>query len=590
MLELNDQKNEIDPCAPCVADALLPTKSENLPELATRLEKNYPLTVAAFRKMEGGLSHLQYVTALEERWKKVSAGHKADTNEILRYVRAWDLPIAQAQFDIVYCGGVLGLFSAAVMARKGYKVAVLDQRRVGTSHREWNISDEELGKFVEAGLFSRSEIEQAVAGRYEQGLVKFHAGDIPEKPAELWLKGVLDVAIDLGKLLEMARQKFEAAGGICLDYRALQRVYITRKGAVRATVEVINQAGAIERYGSRLVVNALGAISPLSLILQDGKPFDGVCPTVGTTASGFKVGTSEREVNLTSGDILVTIAHAQKNRQLIWEGFPGRDGEMTTYLFYYDLVGPELAAEQSLLDLFEAYFELLDTYKDLEPNFRHLKPVYGYIPARHHRKLGSASRRGIISVGDATSPQSALTFCGFGSQVRNLPRLTRLLEIALDSNLLEEKHLRQIGAHQSNISLVWFFSRFMQPVKPAARPADVNRLMNSFCRVLNQVGPEVSRRFFQDKSGLRDYLRLLLMTAARSPRVLGLAFETLSGQELSNWGIGLFRFSREALYRHLYRRFQKPLLKLEKQWSKTKPAWALALAARREEWQAAGLL
>ena len=36
-----------------------------------------------------------------------------------------------------------------------------------------------------------------------------------------------------------------------------------------------------------------------------------------------------------------------------------------------------------LLDLFEDYFTLLPTYKRPGPEFQHLKPVYGYIPARH---------------------------------------------------------------------------------------------------------------------------------------------------------------------------------------------------------------
>jgi len=583
-----------DGCSPCAAEAVLPEARYLQPNhLAERLAEKFPRTVEAFRTMEGGLQHLAYISALEERWKKVGSGIVPRVGEIIQSVPSRDdLPPAQADYDLVYCGGVLGLFSAAVMARKGYKVLVFDQRRVGTSHREWNISDEELEKFVEAGLFTPSEIEQAVAGRYSRGVVRFHSQNIPEQPAELWLDRVLDVAIDLGTLLEMARQKFEEAGGVALDFRSFQKVYVTEQGLVRSVVEVLNAEGQVERFGARLTVNALGSISPLSLVLQDGRPFDGVCPTVGSTARNFKMGIGLNEVEEDLGDVLVTVEHAQKDRQYIWEGFPGKHGEMTVYLFYYDTVSPEKAVSQSLLELFEDYFELLETYKAPAEGFAHLKPVYGYIPARHHQpKIGSASHRGIISVGDATSPQSALTFCGFGSQVRNLPRLTRLLDMALTNELLEEKHLSSIGAHQTNINLVWVFSRFMQPVNPARRPNDVNRMMNVFCAALTKCGPELTKRFFQDKIRWNDYNKLTLMTAWYCPRVYPLTLEVLGLKGTGQWALDYLKLTRETLLCKLYSVLgQKRQQFLENWATRRNPELGLKIAARREEWQACGWL
>lgn len=582
----------IEECGPCVADAVL-VGGKSGTELAEKLEGTYPLTIAALRTMEGGLTHLEYIVALQERWQKLAKGQLPIEGEVLVSVpNTAALPKTDRDFDIIYCGGVLGLFSAAVLARMGWKVMVFDQRRVGTSHREWNISDEELARFVEVGLFSRAELEQAVSSRYQRGLVKFYGEGIPEPEAELWLENVLDVALDLGKLLEMARAKFEAAGGVALDLRALKKLYITEYGTVRSVVEVENREGQIERYSARLTINALGAISPLSLLLQGGKPFDGVCPTVGSTALNFQSGTGPLEVDTNLGDVLVSVAHAQKNRQLIWEGFPGKDDEMTVYVFYYDLVSPEKADAQSLLDLFEAYFELLPSYKNLGPDFAHLKPVYGYIPARHHRPAGgSASHRGILSVGDATSPQSSLTFCGFGSQVRNLPRLSALLDYALKHDLLEADQLRSIGAHQANISQMWVFSRFMQPSKPGSHPEDVNRVMNVFCATLNQIGPEVTRRFFQDKIGWHDYNKVILSTARRYPRVFPISFEVLGLKGIGHWAIDYLIFSRESFYRTLYQKLGKKIQnKLQSFLEKRRPKLALSLAARREEWIASGLL
>src|SRR4051812_39171718 len=126
----------VDNCAPCAAEAVISTPTSASPQdLAAQLEIRYPLTVNALRRMEGGLLHLEYILNLEERWQKIARGENPLETEVLRYVPATEMPVAEAAYDLVYCGGVLGLFSAAVMARQGYRVAVFDQRRVGTSHR-----------------------------------------------------------------------------------------------------------------------------------------------------------------------------------------------------------------------------------------------------------------------------------------------------------------------------------------------------------------------------------------------------------------------------------------------------------------------
>jgi hypothetical protein len=58
------------------------------------------------------------------------------------------------------------------------------------------------------------------------------------------------------------------------------------------------------------------------------------------------------------------------------------------------------------------------------------KPTFGYIPG--HFSVSSGDRvvafDRLIAIGDAASLQSPLIFTGFGSLVRNLPRLTHLLD------------------------------------------------------------------------------------------------------------------------------------------------------------------
>jgi lycopene cyclase CruA len=58
------------------------------------------------------------------------------------------------------------------------------------------------------------------------------------------------------------------------------------------------------------------------------------------------------------------------------------------------------------------------------------KPTFGYIPG--HFSVSSSDRvvafDRLIAIDDAASLQSPLIFTGFGSLVRNLPRLTHLLD------------------------------------------------------------------------------------------------------------------------------------------------------------------
>src|SRR4029079_8183930 len=133
------------------------------------------------------------------------------------------------------------------------------------------------------------------------------------------------------------------------------------------------------------------------------------------------------------------------------------------------------AKQQSLLDLFEQYFTLLPTYRTLDASARHIKPLFGYIPAKHGR-TGRTASRGLICLGDSAAGQSPLTFCGFGSFVRHIGRVSHLLRYALHHDLLDEKHLRTISPHQANLRVAWVFSRFMQPQLGDA--SSVNRLMN----------------------------------------------------------------------------------------------------------------
>jgi lycopene cyclase CruA len=579
------------------------------------LAARYPRTVATFAEM-GGLDHLDQIARLDTAWERIRQGAGAHFDDSV-YAQA---PIADPEsldFDLIYAGGGLGLLHAAVMAQRGCRVMLFDRGQVGCAHREWNISREELAALVEVGFCTWDDLHDVIMAEYEAGVVRFYAPD-PARAAELRMRDVLNVALDAGALLRLARRKLEAAGGVVLDGRAFRRVVASPAGPVAVRVELAGEGGAAEHYTARLLLDGMGSDSLLALRRFGGQPFAGVCPTVGTVAVGFAAGSAPDEHNPHVGDILISVADAQRGQQYLWEGFPGRGDELTVYLFYYDTLtndqGPTTnihhlrpsfvvrrssavgrssfvvrRSSPSLMQLFEDYFTLLPAYKRPGPAFRHVKPVYGYIPARHSlRRQEAPLLRGVLPIGDSAAQQSPLTFCGFGSHVRNLPRTTSLLREALRQNLLEPRHLGPVSAYQVNVSLNWVFSRFMQPW---VAPDDVNRLQNVFVRVLNDLGEARARRFFRDRMRWGDYHRMVLGMFRRYPRIVGIAWRVLGAAGVRRWVTDYLVYSAAALAAACARLpGERGRALIVASLSRIAPALGFRLRARFAEWRAMGWL
>ncbi|NOK58352.1 MAG: Dehydrogenase (flavoprotein) [Chloroflexi bacterium AL-W] len=587
---------------------------DSLPVLA-EIAQQYPHTFEAFTRMNA-VDHLERVGRLDQTWSNIRAatasGNGVMSSEALDGVyEVGALPNQDyaGSYDLIYAGGGLGLLHAVIMAQcYGYRVLLFDRSEVGCAHREWNISREELAALVSVGFCTWAELRPIVMTEYDTGVVRFHAGT-QANSAELWMKDVLDVALDAGTLLRLARQKLEAAGGVILDHRLFRQVRVTAAGPVHVAVDVANVQGAVETYRGRLLLDGMGSISPLALRRFAGQPFAGVCPTVGTVVSGLVEGDAPNEHNPRIGDILLSVADAQRGQQYMWEGFPGRDDELTVYLFYYDALNTRTAKTSqtlsangqnsthpkasyvrqspNLLELFEDYFALLPTYKLPGPDFQHVKPVYGYIPGRHSVNRQEAPLlRGVLPVGDSAAQQSPLTFCGFGSHVRNLDRTTSLLDETLRQDLLEPHTLRVVNAYQINVSLNWVFSRFMQPWGTLH---DVNLLQNIFLGVLNDLGEDFARRFFRDQMVWSDYHQMLLGVFWRYPRIVLIAWQVLGPDGVRQWISDYLVYSCAALvawWGHQIGRTR--LLTLAETLSRVAPRVGLRLRSALAEWKAMG--
>ncbi|WP_149402778.1 hypothetical protein [Dictyobacter arantiisoli] len=524
-----------------------------------QLASQYPHLAQAFARIPQGEIHLKRLHDLNTSWQQLllSGSQRKYTEVVVTETR----PVLPAQdtFDIIYAGGGLNLLNAAVMTQRyALRVLVFDRFTVGAVHREWNISRAELQELLDCGLLTRAELESVILCEYQDGFVRFHAAHIQVPATELHLKDVLNIAIDAEKLTALCVKKIQehqsATGrtNLILHHTTFERCAV--QPAQHVCVDVRDAAGSLHSYGAQLLIDGMGSTSPIACQLNCGRPFSLVCPTVGTVARGYKAGPGSREIDTTRGEVLVSTEDRRHDRQLIWEAFPGKEDQVAIYLFYY----AEAGSQVDLFALFDDFFALLPDYKDTS-NVEVLKPVYGFIPAGYNITLPWQQKQKILaydrvlSLGDAAAFQSPLTFCGFGSYVRNLQRITTLLAQALESKSLRARDLNRIRASEAVPAVSGAFSKFMIAHSEKQEPAwQVNETFNVFCRVLQDLGPQVTNDFFKDRIGWLDYTRVVLNTPRYYPPIYKLALTTLSPAEIIGWISAWLQLGGQAVQYQLY--------------------------------------
>jgi lycopene cyclase CruA len=506
------------------------------------LAEHYPLTVKYFRRMPQGEADLTRVYWWEQRWREGVQQPQTPRQVIF----TMDEPASiLPTFDLIYVGGALGVIHAAVMARLGYRVLLLERLPFGKMNREWNISRSEFQSLIDLGLFTPAEFESLIAREYIDGFHKFFDGNNPpqSRAAVLHTPTVLNVGLDAEKLLRVCGEKLLEAGGEIWDETEFVRAGI---GRTQVTVHCQHlPSQTVKTVAGRLLVDAMGTASPIAWQLNGGRAFDSVCPTVGAVIErGFEPSVWDSRY----GDVLNSHGDISRGRQLIWELFPAANEELTFYLFHYHQVHPDNPG--SLLEMYEDFFAILPEYRrcDLD-KLVWKKPTFGYIPG--HFSTSSSDRRvafdRLMALGDAASLQSPLVFTGFGSLVRNLSRLTHLLDTALTHDLLTARHLNQIRAYQSNVSVTWLFSRgMMVPTGRSIPPARINTLLNTFFGLLAEEPTEIAEQFIKDRVGWFTFNRLAIATALKIPTLLLWIWQFIRPQDFLRWLGSYFDFTLSA--------------------------------------------
>ncbi|GAP95961.1 NAD(P)/FAD-dependent oxidoreductase [Leptolyngbya sp. NIES-2104] len=505
----------------------------------------YPKTVEFFKKIPNGEYDLNRVYWWEQRWRE-GVQTPQTPRQVVFVTDNGDTTPTKPAFDLIYVGGALGIVHAAVMAKLGYRVLLIERMPFGRMNREWNISRSEFQSLIDLGLFTIAEFDRVIANEYVDGFHKFFdANNPPQAKAKiLHTPTVLNIAIDAERFLKLCGEKLREAGGEVWDETEFQRADISpNQVTINATHLPTQQE---RRITGRLLVDAMGTASPIAWQLNGGRAFDSVCPTVGAVISeGFDQGVWDSHY----GDVLNSHGDISRGRQLIWELFPAEEKELTFYLFHYHQVHPENPG--SLLEMYEDFFTILPEYRrcDME-KLVWKKATFGYIPG--HFSTNSRDRTiafdRLIAIGDAASLQSPLVFTGFGSLVRNLSRLTHLLDVALKHDLLSKRSLNAIRAYQSNVSVTWMFSKgMMVPTGKSLPPQQVNSMLNTFFDVLADQPPEVADAFIKDRVTWTRFNAMAIVAALKNPSLLLWIWQMAGPRDLLRWTGNYLNFGLNAL-------------------------------------------
>ncbi len=508
----------------------------------------YPLTVKYFQKMPNGEYDLKRAYWWEKRWREGVRNPQQPRQVLFSYDESPpSLSLSSSPtYDLIYIGGALGVIHAAVMARLGYKVLLVERLPFGRMNREWNISRSEIQSLIDLGLLTSDEVESIIAREYKDGFNKFFDAYIPSKIKApiLHTPKVLNIPLKSEKLLALCGEKLRAAGGEIWDETEFIKADIYPSEIVLTLKDLRSHS---EKFVSgRLLLDAMGTASPIAWEMNGKRAFDSVCPTVGgIVESGFEPQVWDSQY----GDVLNSHGDISRGRQLIWELFPGENKDLTIYLFHYHQVNPENPG--SLLEMYEDFFTILPEYRRCDMDkLVWKKPTFGYIPA--HFSVGSRDRtvafNRVIAIGDAASLQSPLVFTGFGSLVRNLGRLTELLDTALKHDLLSATHLNQIRAFQNNIAVTWMFSKgMMVPTGKFIPPERINAMLNNFFGLLADEPPEVTENFIKDRFDLSTFNRLALKAAKKNPALLLWIWELAGAKDLLRWVGNYIDFARHSI-------------------------------------------
>ena len=444
------------------------------------------------------------------------------------------------EFDVCICGGILGIMLGLSLLNGATSVCIVEKRAVQGRKQEWNISRQDLDVLTRLSLLAPEEIESCIVTRWEQDRIAFKG-----EKEDMWIQGALDLGVDPQRLIALLREKFLARGGTILEHHMFRRAHVyddmarvelkpfdvsadsddwnaadMNRGSSGSDDDPLVPSSSASREDTeqnpsvsstheprssltcRLVVDCMGHYSPIVKQLRHGQSVEGMVIVVGGCMEEDDAHKTNTRNPNDYADLLVTIDDSEHDMQYFWEAFPAEGGKSkTVYMFAY---ADADQGRPSMTDIFDTYLTNLERYQGVPLDKILWKRVLmgGFPCYSKNVPLKPAFDR-VMQAGDASAVQSPLSFGGFASMCRHLPRLQRGIAHALETDRLKKNDLALIHPYLPNLAVAWLFQRAMslqigQSSKPYISPDHINRLMMCNFRVMKFFGPSVTLPFVQD--------------------------------------------------------------------------------------------
>ncbi|KAJ4981737.1 hypothetical protein NE237_032574 [Protea cynaroides] len=473
----------------------------------------------------GGASSYNALKKLDQLWSNICSSPKVlqEQREVVSCIRGLfshsDLADrAVDAFDVLICGGTLGIFLATALSSKGLRVGIIERNLLKGREQEWNISRKELMELVEVGILTEDDVEQITAVKFNPNRCGF------EGKGEIWVEDILNLGVSPSKLIELMKARFTSLGGVIFEGYSVSSISIHEDAAVLQFTE-----GNILR--SNLIIDAMGNFSPVVTQIRSGRKPDGVCLVVGSCSRGFRE-------NLTS-DVIFSSSSVRKvgdsDVHYFWEAFPAGSGPMdrTTYMFTY--LDPQPGCPK-LEDLLEDYWDLMPAYQGVSlDDLDILRVLFGIFPTYRDSPLPASFNR-ILQFGDASGIQSPVSFGGFGSLTRHLGRLSTGLYEAISDNFLDSDSLSLLNPYLPNLSASWLFQRAMSPRQQANVSSDfINELLFVNFQCMQRQGDPVLRPFLQDVIQFEPLVKTLGLVMLTKPQIIPSIFKQVGISVLLDW-------------------------------------------------------
>lgn len=239
----------------------------------------------------------------------------------------------ELDYDVVVCGGTLGIFYAMYLQLQGHRVCVIEAGKLRGREQEWNISMDELEELKSLNVITQEDIDAVITTEFPACRSGFKNSEVTpleggyfengETGYECLTPDVLNLGVTPSLLIQRVSQRFKYIGGTIKEETRLSGVCVSE--LVGSAIDLGEEN---EPITAKLVLDCMGNASPISRQQRYGQKADGICCVVGSCAGGY-----DKASNL-YGDIIYTnqpiIAKDGKgSNQYFWEAFPvgiGRGG------------------------------------------------------------------------------------------------------------------------------------------------------------------------------------------------------------------------------------------------------------------------